>query len=251
MSNFQNIQPSGGSTGVELNLQRRFALMTQYIDLKDKHIVDCGCGSGDYVMKFLEYSPHVRGVEYSADKVEEFRSRACHPESVAQGDIENLEFRDHTFDVVLLNEVLEHVPNDRRALQEAHRVLKPRGFLVVFSPNRLYPFETHATTFKLGKKEIPHYVPLVPYIPLWLGSRILLYHARNYFPWGLAKMIEKAGFQIIKQTAIWQTFENISGNSPIPKRLLRPVLRAISFSFEKIPLIKFLGVSQVIFAVKP
>jgi ubiquinone/menaquinone biosynthesis C-methylase UbiE len=250
MSQYENIQPSGGSTGASLNLNRRLALISKYFSLKNKHILDSGCGEGQYVLKFFDYSPHVYGVEYASENVKRFQSLGLHPDHVRQGDIEKLAFADQTFDMVLLNEVLEHVPHDWRALAEAERVLKPGGFLAVFSPNRLYPFETHAAEWKKTSKKIPYYFPFIPYLPLGFGRRFLTYHARNYFPWELRRMVRKAGFTIRKQTAIWQTFENISGSSPALVRSCSRFLRACSFMMEKIPLIKLFGVSQVIFAHK-
>jgi len=40
-------------------------------------------------------------------------------------------------------EVLEHTDRDSQVLKECFRVLKPGGFLVLFVPNKLYPFESH------------------------------------------------------------------------------------------------------------
>ena len=63
---------------------------------------------------------------YQFDCVKVARFAREHPEwasNVRTGDIEAMEFPDEVFDVVLLNEVLEHVTDERRALAEIHRVL--------------------------------------------------------------------------------------------------------------------------------
>jgi SAM-dependent methyltransferase len=49
-------------------------------------------------------------------------------------DIQHMPFADNSFDVVLCNHVLEHVPNDRQALKEIHRVLVPGGYAVLQVP---------------------------------------------------------------------------------------------------------------------
>lgn len=49
-------------------------------------------------------------------------------------DIQHMPFEDNVFDVVLCNHVLEHVENDRLALQEISRVLRPGGFAVLQVP---------------------------------------------------------------------------------------------------------------------
>ena len=52
-------------------------------------------------------------------------------------------FKAGVFDLVLSNEVIEHVVDDRQALAESARVMRPGGRLALFCPNRGYPFETH------------------------------------------------------------------------------------------------------------
>jgi SAM-dependent methyltransferase len=51
-----------------------------------------------------------------------------------QADIAQLPFRDGEFDVVLINHVLEHIPDDRGALRELHRVLRPGGRALMQHP---------------------------------------------------------------------------------------------------------------------
>jgi len=49
-------------------------------------------------------------------------------------DVERLTYGDSAFDLVTSTEVFEHVPNDRRAFDEVHRVLRPGGALVFTVP---------------------------------------------------------------------------------------------------------------------
>ena len=51
-----------------------------------------------------------------------------------KADICNLPFEDHSFDCVLCNHVLEHIPDDKRAMSELFRVMKPGGFGVFQVP---------------------------------------------------------------------------------------------------------------------
>lgn len=247
---YRDIKIDGSDTGKKLNLNRRLRLIGKYIDLRDKAILDCGCGAGEYVIALFKHSSDVRGLEYNEDKVKKFKSKKLRPESVSVGNIEHMDFRDSRFDFVLLNEVLEHVPNETRALKEIFRVLKKGGFLALFSPNRLYPFETHRVRLQNSGKFLPHYVPFIPYLPLRLGYKIFDYPARNYLPGELRKMVTEIGFTVVDHTFIWQTFENISGVMPPVYEFICPLLRRISFALEKVPLIKKLGVSQVIMAQK-
>lgn len=63
-------------------------------------------------------------------------ARAC----AEVGDALELPYADETFDVVLISEVLEHVPQDVRAIEEFTRVLKPGGVAAITVP-RWFPPE--------------------------------------------------------------------------------------------------------------
>jgi SAM-dependent methyltransferase len=188
------------------------------------------------------------GVEISGAKIAQFA--AAHPDDhrVMPGDIEALPASDSWFDVALVNEVLEHVPNDSRAMSEIRRVLKPGGSVIVFSPNRLYPFETHGVNLQRSRRRVAHYVPFIPYIPLPIGRAFFEYWARNYWPRQLRRLVTDAGFKIQFHGFIWQTFENISGNQPLIIRLGRPLLRRLAEILERTPGLRALGTSQVIIA---
>ncbi len=54
-----------------------------------------------------------------------------------KANILNLPFKDNQFDVVLCNHVLEHIEDDKKAMQELYRVLKPGGFGVFQVPQDL------------------------------------------------------------------------------------------------------------------
>ena len=49
-------------------------------------------------------------------------------------DITQIDYPDNTFDCILCNHVLEHVPNDLKAMQEIERVLKPGGWAILQVP---------------------------------------------------------------------------------------------------------------------
>ncbi len=61
-----------------------------------------------------------------------------------KADICNLPFKDDEFDIILCNHVLEHIPDDTKAMQELYRILKPGGFGIFQIPQDL----SRATTFE-------------------------------------------------------------------------------------------------------
>ncbi|NPA43450.1 MAG: methyltransferase domain-containing protein [Chlorobi bacterium] len=71
------------------------------------------------------------------------------PLADVKADITNLPFESDSFDVVLCNHVLEHIPDDRGAMSELYRVMKPGGFgifQVPLDPNRQTTFEDPGIT---------------------------------------------------------------------------------------------------------
>jgi ubiquinone/menaquinone biosynthesis C-methylase UbiE len=246
-----HISIAGGDTATPLNLQKRVNLLTSRCDgLERRRMLDCGCGAGEYVTALLNLGWEATGIEFLPAKIQQAREAGLGPERVAQGDLEHLPFESNQFDVLLFNEVLEHVPSDEKALAEAHRVLAPDGHLFVMSPNRRYPFESHGVYLKGTKKKVPVWTPFIPYLPLTVGSRVFDYWARNYWPRELRALVQRAGFAVLETAYVWQTFEGISGDASGWLRQLRPVLRRLSATLERVPLVRSLGVTQFIHARK-
>jgi SAM-dependent methyltransferase len=71
------------------------------------------------------------------------------PLADVKADICDLPFQDNTYDFILCNHVLEHIPNDRKAMQELYRILKPGGTAILQIPqdlNRETTFEDDSIT---------------------------------------------------------------------------------------------------------
>src|SRR5262245_46330335 len=126
---YQNIQVAGGDTSAPLNLQKRVSILLKRCDTKNPRFLDCGCGAGEYVTELAKHGWDSQGLEYLPEKVALARQRMPEPWRVQKGDLQKLPFENDSFDAALLNEVLEHVPNDALALREVARVLRPNGEL--------------------------------------------------------------------------------------------------------------------------
>ncbi|HEY8153465.1 MAG TPA: class I SAM-dependent methyltransferase [Myxococcota bacterium] len=247
------IEPAGGDTATPLNLRKRLAWIERFASpLAKQRVLDCGCGAGEYVRALLARGADAYGVEFDEAKLAGAAARGADlAERLSVGDLEALAFPDASFDAALLNEVLEHVPDDAAALAEVARVLRPGGRLILLSPTRLYPFETHGVFWRASGRRVPHTVPGIPWLPLALGTKLFTYWARNYWPWELRALVERAGLRVIATGAVWQTFENISGRQPGWLTRITPLLRALCGLCERIPGLRAFGVSQLIVAEKP
>jgi SAM-dependent methyltransferase len=75
------------------------------------------------------------------------------PLADVKADICNLPFKDNEFDVILCNHVLEHIPDDTKAMQELFRILKPGGFGVLQIPQDLSREKTFEDNSLTDRKE--------------------------------------------------------------------------------------------------
>lgn len=99
-------------------------------------VLDAGCGTGG-LLEVLGRSFNVAGFDDSFEAVRKaFERDGLLYESLAVGDVVSIPFQDSYFDGVTCIDVIYHaqVSNERVALQEIHRVLKPGGYLVLQVP---------------------------------------------------------------------------------------------------------------------
>jgi SAM-dependent methyltransferase len=91
-------------------------------------VLDVGCGPGLYASKLAEICPDATyyGLDFSSGML----SRHPHPRSLVLADVQGIPFASHSFDVVMANHMLYHVPDIEGAIQEIQRVLKPDGVLL-------------------------------------------------------------------------------------------------------------------------
>lgn len=192
-----------------------------------------GCGVGMYVEHMLPYARRVIGLEYDLERAAEAHSRS---ECIVCAAGERLPFPDQSFDAIVSHEVLEHVQDDRMAVQEMVRVLRPGGRVILFVPNRGYPFETHGIYWQ-GKYRFGN-IPLVNYLPRKWRDR-LAPHVRIYQTKNLESLFSDLPVRWVYRTVIFGAYDNVIVRYPRLGRWLRTILQA----FEKTPL-RFLGLSH-------
>lgn len=204
-------------------------------------VLDVGCGVGMYTNAFLRETPHVFGVEIEFERAREaqVQERAA---GVVQSPGERLPFPNAAFDVVFSHEVLEHVADAHICVVEMVRVTRPGGHIVIFVPNRLYPFETHGVFWR-GRYHFGNAL-LVNWLPTVLRDR-LAPHVRAYTVSGLRRLFDGLPVHVVHHTQIFPGYDNIVARVPPLGR----ALRAITYALERTPLRAF-GLSHLLVAVK-
>ncbi|HWI17192.1 MAG TPA: class I SAM-dependent methyltransferase [Vicinamibacterales bacterium] len=142
---------------------KRFTDRTRPLD-----VLEVGCGIGG-VIGSLRQLPNLRltGSEIYIHGLRYAKSRLPDVEFI-QLDATNIPFRE-AFDVIGAFDVLEHIPDDERAMSEVAKTVRPGGLFIVTVPQ--YP---------------------------WMWSRLddLVHHKRRYTRRELVGKLEKAGFEV-------------------------------------------------------
>jgi SAM-dependent methyltransferase len=145
-----------------------------YIELSERsRILDLGCGVGSFVvgcrrrgLQCFGVEPDRIGAGSELTSIQIARRRLAEP-VFTLGVGEDLPFPDETFDLVTMNQVLEHVVDQASVVREAARVLRPGGVMYAACPNYLRFYEPH---YKIG---------WLPLMPKWLGSIYLRVRGRD------------------------------------------------------------------------
>lgn len=215
---------------------------------KNLEVADIGCATGAQSQLWAELGHQVHGLDVNASLVEIARTRA-HDAGLSIsydiGSATNLPYSASSMDVVLIPELLEHVAEWQRCLEEAIRVLKPGGLLYLSTTNLLCPVQQE---FNL---------PMYSWYPGFLKRRYeklavttrpeianyCRYPAVNWFSYySLATYLGNRGFRC------WDRFDMIETQGR------NPVVGATVKFIRTIPLLRFFGhvvtPGSIVFSVK-
>jgi SAM-dependent methyltransferase len=146
-------------------------------------LLDVGCGLG-YFLKFMkEHAPlwDRAGCEMSPCAVE-FAKRELGISEIYCGTIEGSGFRENSFDIITLWDVIEHIPDCSGFLKKIHSLLKEDGILFIHTPNvHLQLLKAKIKVQVRGMKPGMHF----------LEARD---HVNNYSPKTIAFVLRRAGF---------------------------------------------------------
>ena len=199
--------------------ERRLKMVAKWTRLEGARVLIAGCGIGMYAHQIKRrYTDAVDAFDIEYDRVRVTGQEIPHS-VVAAG--ENIPFRDSVFDTVLSHEVIEHVDDDRRSTQELVRVVKPGGRIVLFCPNRWYPFETHGHywqgAYRFGN------TPLINFLPgRWRNK--LAPHVRAYSSTDIRRLFDGCPTEVVHHSRIYGGYDNIIARLGEPARIMRDLL---------------------------
>ncbi len=176
--------------------------------LHEKRILDVGCGLGGISIAFNEKSSCIFSLDRNEKIISRFKRRLSDKNIrgiyFLQADSSRLPFLNNSFDLVIINGVLEWVGHDKdedpissqlHTLSEAMRVLKKDGILYLAIENRFYP---------INFIRDPHLgIPFVTLLPYRLGYKLAYFLKGYYYTtpihsyWWLKRMLKRIGFSRI------------------------------------------------------
>lgn len=206
---------------------RRLAMIKEYgADHIGGKLLVNGCGVGEYLARLAHEAELAVGLDIEFTRLVKAKEQNEHLVCAAG---EHLPFLSGQFTAILSNEVIEHVEDDRSAVEESARSLAVGGLLILFCPNRGYLFETHGVYWR-GKYHFGN-ILFVNYLPRGLRNR-LTPHVRVYTRGDLSRLFSGLPLNIEHRTTIFGAYDNIIEKNPI----LGKILRAFLHLLEKTPL---------------
>ena len=219
---------------------------------ESKKILDLGCSTGDLTAFFLNKSKEVYGVDI--DKILIAKAKKKYDKIhfyCAKG--EKIPFKNNFFDIVVMGDVLEHVSDEKKTLEEVYRVLNPNGALILSVPHKgLFRFIDSFNMkfyfpklYKLWKGK--NYNPNVYQIQPW-HRHYSLNDLKNLFGKKFKiKKMHRGGFIIFPLA--WLLGDMISDCFGNKLKFLRSVISYLSHIEYNIPFGPF-GYSIIVYAKK-
>jgi SAM-dependent methyltransferase len=137
--------------------------------------LDIGCGPGTFLQLLKGKGWECHGTELTEESASRVSRQGI---SVSVGEIDENRFPLHSFDLITLWQVLEHLPDPMKTLKSSRRLLKKRGIVAISTPN------IESLQAEVGRDQWFHLDP----------PR----HLYLYSPGTLEQMMDSLGFQLLK-----------------------------------------------------
>ena len=141
------------------------------------YVLDVGCGAGHHFHLYKNKNLKFVGVEPEEDLIQE---------NMINASAEEIPFQDELFDCVVCADVMEHVDDPEKSINEIKRSLKDGGKLILTVPNKKFPFVYDPINWILGKFNTE-----IRGFGIWAWG-----HKRLYDEKSIKSLIEDNGFKI-------------------------------------------------------
>jgi 2-polyprenyl-3-methyl-5-hydroxy-6-metoxy-1,4-benzoquinol methylase len=179
-------------------------------------LLEIGCAGGTFLDRASKMGYQVEGVELSQSMSQ--KASDIYGVQVRQGDFEELQFMDESFDIVCMFDVFEHFREPGKALEKIHRMLKPGGIVVIDVPTtkNALPFKLSVNLLNIAKKT--RRISSPPY------------HLYEYLPATLQGFLSRAKFEQCElQKYSTPPRKYLSQDGPKTKKVLVSLIRYLNY----------------------
>lgn len=166
--------------------QLRRLLTLHLPDTKKLSLLDVGCSSGIVTNHLSKYFKKTIGIDVDRDAIRKAQKRYKKGNLKFENmSAENINFKDNSFEVVVLNQTYEFVDNQQALVDEVYRVLARRGVCLVGARNKL--------SFLEGQTDLP----LIHFLPDKIADKTAKIFGKKYYPakyltyWQLKSLFKK------------------------------------------------------------
>jgi len=203
--------------------------LNQVIIKKKLNILDIGCGAGTLALYLSSKGHNVTGIDISTQAI-----KAC---KVSAKNLNlNTKFYNKDFmsndlkekyDLVIFSEVIEHLPDDKKALKKIYKLLKPAGILLLSTPSIKAPLHRLGLTRKFDTE---------------VG------HLRRYTKFSISKLIRDSDLKIITIRQTEGILRNFLYVNPVASKYIRFIKYFVSDFVTQVDniLVKLFGESNFI-----
>jgi len=132
------------------------------IDLRRAAVLDIGCSTGIMTSYIAQHCKKIIGMDIDRKAIDFANESFKKPNLLFEvGDSMNLSYKDKSFDVVICNQIYEHVPDQKRLMHEIKRVLKDEGACYFAATNKYIVIEPH------------YHLPFLSWFPKRIGNKYL------------------------------------------------------------------------------
>ncbi len=108
-------------------------IISLFNEIKNKSILDIGCGDGGTALKLAQLDAKVTAIDIRSDLAEKFKNTKI---KFHCGSIDDISFDNKNFDIIILQDVLEHVPNPEATIKKIMTLLSDVCIIFISMPNR-------------------------------------------------------------------------------------------------------------------
>lgn len=214
----------------EFATSRKRYLEKILVTIQAKRVLVLGCGEGSFARMIKTVTQaDVYGIDYSRTGIKLSKEKKI---SVVRADLnKGIPFPDNNFDLVISDQLLEHINNTDYLLQESYRVLKKSGYTIVITPNLscwmnriLFPLGLYPIFLEVSTKDK---TLGQGFLRKFMLEEDVVGHIRVFNLPALTDMLQSQKFKIVNKTGIPLSFD-----LPMP---LKPIYSLVDGLFAKKP----------------